>query len=144
MASLNKVELIGHVGRDPELRHMPSGEAVTSLAVATSEKWKDKTSGEAKELTEWHRVSMFGKLAEIAAQYVKKGSLVYIEGQLRTKKWTDKDGIERYATEIKASQMQMLDRKDGSAGPKQSAPAPAAQAPAPQQQPAYQDDDIPF
>ena len=102
------------MGRDPENRYLPSGEQVTSIAVATTESWKDKTTGEKKELTEWNRVSFFGKLAEIAGQYLKKGSQVYIEGRLRTRKYTDKDGIERYQTEIIADTMQMLgSRLDG-------------------------------
>ena len=114
MASLCKVILIGNLGRDPENRYLPSGEQVTSIAVATTESWKDKTTGEKKELTEWSRVSFFGKLAEIAGQYLKKGSQVYIEGRLRTRKYTDKEGIDRYATEIIADTMQMLgSRQDG-------------------------------
>lgn len=114
MASINKVILIGNLGRDPENRYLPSGEQVTSIAVATTESWKDKTTGEKKELTEWSRVSFFGKLAEIAGQYLKKGSQVYIEGRLRTRKYTDKEGIDRYATEIIADTMQMLgSRQEG-------------------------------
>ena len=112
MASINKVTIIGNLGRDPESRFMPSGEQVTNIAVATTDKWKDKQSGEQKEATEWHRISFFGKLAEIAAQYLKKGSSVYIEGRLKTRKYTDKDGVERYATEINADVMQMLGGKD--------------------------------
>jgi single-strand DNA-binding protein len=108
MASLNKVQLIGHLGRDPEIRYMPSGDAVASIAVATTDKWRDKQSGEQKEATEWHRVSAFGKLAEIMGEYLKKGSQVYIEGSLRTRKYTDKDGVEKYATDIRADQMLML------------------------------------
>ena len=114
MASINKVILIGNLGRDPENRYLPSGEQVTSIAVATTESWKDKTTGEKKELTEWSRVSFFGKLAEIAGQYLKKGSQVYIEGRLRTRKYTDKEGIDRYATEIIADTMQLLgSRQEG-------------------------------
>ena len=114
MASINKVILIGNLGRDPENRYLPSGEQVTSIAVATTESWKDKTTGEKQSLTEWHRISFFGKLAEIAGQYLKKGSQVYIEGRLRTRKYTDKEGIDRYATEIIADTMQMLgSRQDG-------------------------------
>ena len=108
MASLNKVQLIGNLGRDPETRYMPSGDAVTNFSIATTEKWKDKQSNEMKEATEWHRISMFGKLAEIAAQYLKKGSQVYIEGSLKTRKWTDAAGVEKYSTEIKADTMKML------------------------------------
>lgn len=113
MASINKVIIVGNLGRDPESRTMPSGDVATSIAVATTDSWKDKTTGEKKELTEWHRVSFFGKLAEIAAQYLKKGSQVYIEGSLRTRKYTDKDGIDRYTTEIKADTMQMLGSRQG-------------------------------
>jgi single-strand DNA-binding protein len=108
MASVNKVQIIGNLGRDPETRYMPSGDAMTNIAVATTDKWKDKQSGEQKEATEWHRVAFFGKLAEIAGQYLKKGSQVYVEGRLKTRKWTDKDGVEKYTTEIIADTMQML------------------------------------
>lgn len=115
MASLNKVIIIGHLGRDPESRYMPSGEQVTSISVATTESWKDK-SGNKQEQTEWHRISFFGKLAEIAGQYLKKGSQVYVEGRIRTQKYTDKDGIERYQTNIIANTMQMLGSKDSGNG----------------------------
>lgn len=107
MASLNKAMLIGHLGRDPEIRYLPSGDAVASLNISTTETWKDK-SGQKQEKTEWHRVSMFGRLAEIAGQYLKKGSQVYIEGRLETRKYTDKDGAEKYATEIKVNELKML------------------------------------
>ena len=114
MASVNKVIIVGNLGRDPENRYFPSGEQVTSIAVATTESWKDKTTGEKQSLTEWHRISFFGKLAEIAGQYLKKGSHVYIEGRLRTRKYTDKEGVDRYATEIIADTMQMLgSRQEG-------------------------------
>ena len=106
--SVNKVILVGRCGQDPEVRYLPSGEAVANITVATSESWKDKVTGEKKELTEWHRISFFGKLAEIAGQYLKKGSQVYVEGKLRTNKYTDRDGIERYQTGIIADTMQML------------------------------------
>ena len=109
MASLNKVMLIGSLGRDPEIRYMPNGDAACNLSVATSESWKDK-NGEKHERTEWHRISMFGKLAEIAGQYLAKGSSVYLEGKLQTRKWTDKDGVDKYTTEIIADRMQMLER----------------------------------
>ena len=109
--SVNKVIIIGFCGRDPEIRYMPSGEQVTSIAVATTDRWRDKATGEQKEATEWHRISFFGKLAEIAGQYLKKGSQVYVEGKLRTQKYTDKDGIERYQTNIIAITMQMLGSK---------------------------------
>ncbi len=116
MASVNKVIIVGNLGRDPETRYMPSGDAMTNIAVATTDKWKDKATGEQKEATEWHRVAFFGKLAEIAGQYLKKGSQVYIEGKLRTRKWTDKDGIEKYSTEIIADTMQMLGSRQGMGG----------------------------
>jgi len=108
MASVNKVIIVGNLGRDPETRYMPNGDAVTNVAVATTESWKDKNSGEKKELTEWHRITFYRKLAEIAGQYLKKGSQVYVEGRLQTRKWTDKDGVEKYTTEIIADTMQML------------------------------------
>lgn len=107
MASLNKAILIGNLGRDPEMRYMQSGEAIANIAVATTETWKDK-GGERQEKTEWHRVSAFGKLAEIIGQYLKKGAQVYIEGKIQTRKWTDKDGQDRYTTEIVAHEMKML------------------------------------
>jgi len=112
MASVNRVILVGNLGRDPETRYMPNGEAVTNFSIATTETWKDK-SGEKKEATEWHRITMYRKLAEIAAEYLKKGSSVYIEGKLQTRKWTDKDGVEKYTTEVVADVMQMLGGKDG-------------------------------
>lgn len=112
MASLNKVTLIGNLGRDPETRYLPSGDAVTNISIATTESWKDKTSGEKKEATEWHRISAFGKLAEIMGEYLKKGSQVYIEGSLRTRKYQDKEtGKDRYSTEIRADRMLMLGSK---------------------------------
>ena len=110
---LNKVMLIGNVGRDPEQRFLTNGSAVTNLAVATSEQWKDKETGQKQERTEWHNITIFGKLADIASQYVRKGSKVYVEGSLRTRKWQDKEGNDRYTTEIIASDMQMLDRAEG-------------------------------
>ena len=113
MASVNKVIIVGNLGRDPETRYLPSGEAVTNIRVATTDKWKDKTSGEMKEATEWHRISFFGRLAEIAGEYLKKGSQVYVEGALRTRKWQDKEGKERYTTEIVAERMQMLGSRAG-------------------------------
>ena len=111
---INKVIIVGNVGGDPETRYMPSGSAVTNLTVATNESWKDKQTGEKKERTEWHRVAMFNRLAEIAAEYLRKGSQVYIEGKLRTRKWQDKDGQDRYTTEIIADEMQMLGGRGGS------------------------------
>ena len=126
---INKVILIGHVGNDPEVRYSPSGSAVTSLTIATNETWKDKTSGEAQERTEWHRVVFFTRLAEIAGEYLKKGSKVYIEGSLRTRKWQDKEGVDRYTTEIVGAEMQMLDGKQNSDG----APNTYEKKPAPRQ-----------
>jgi single-strand DNA-binding protein len=143
MASVNKVIIVGNLGRDPETRYMPSGDAIANIAVATTDKWKDKATGEQKESTEWHRVSFFGKLAEIAGQYLKKGSAVYIEGKLRTRKYTDKDGVEKYSTEIIADQMQMLGGRPqgggdeasyGGGGGGYSAPAPRQQPPQQQHQ----------
>lgn len=113
---INKVILIGNLGQDPEVKYMPNGGAVTNVTVATSESWKDKSTGETKENTEWHRVVFFRRLAEIAGEYLKKGSKVYIEGKLQTRKWQDKDGADRYTTEIVANEMQMLDSRGGSAG----------------------------
>ncbi len=110
---VNKVILVGNLGKDPETRYMPSGSAVTNLTLATSESWKDKQSGEAQERTEWHKVAMFGRLAEIAAEYLRKGSQIYIEGKLRTRKWQDKEGKDRWTTEIVADEMQMLGSKGG-------------------------------
>jgi single-strand DNA-binding protein len=112
MASVNKVILVGNLGKDPEVRYMPSGEAITNITVATTDTWKDK-SGEKQERTEWHRVAFFSKLAEIAGEYLKKGSQVYIEGRLQTRKWQDKDGHDRYTTEIVADRMQMLGSRSG-------------------------------
>ena len=108
MASVNKVILVGNLGADPETRYMPNGDAVANIRLATTESWKDKASGEKKEITEWHRVVFYRKLAEIAGQYLKKGSAVYVEGRIRTRKWQDKEGQERYTTEIEANEMQML------------------------------------
>ena len=126
MASVNKVTLIGNLGRDPETRTMPSGGTVCNLAVATTETWKDRQSGERREQTEWHRVVMFERLADIAAQYLRKGSQVYIEGRLQTRKWQDKDGQDRYTTEIRATEMKMLGSKAEGASP---APSGRAEAP---------------
>ncbi|MGE0581411.1 MAG: single-stranded DNA-binding protein [Steroidobacteraceae bacterium] len=113
---INKVILVGNLGQDPETRAMPSGSSVTNLRIATSESWKDKQSGEMKERTEWHSVAMFGRLAEIAGEYLRKGSQVYIEGSLRTRKWQDKEGRDRYTTEIIANEMQMLGARGGAGG----------------------------
>ena len=108
MASINKVILVGNLGRDPEVRYTPDNNAITNISIATTDRYKDKNTGEQKEITEWHRVVFFNKLAEIAGQYLKKGSQVYIEGSLRTRKWTDKDGVEKYTTEIRCDDMKML------------------------------------
>jgi len=164
MASVNKVIIVGNLGRDPEIRYMPSGDAIANIAVATSFKSKDRNTGEQKELTEWHRISFFGRLAEIVGQYLKKGSSVYVEGRLQTRKYTDKDGVEKYATDIIAEQMQMLGGRQGmgdgggmddggydAPAPRQ-APAPRPQQAAPAPRPAAKpapnfsdmDDDIPF
>ncbi|MCC7549628.1 MAG: single-stranded DNA-binding protein [Burkholderiales bacterium] len=115
MASVNKVILIGNLGRDPEVRYLPSGEAVANFSIATTEKWKDK-AGETQEQTEWHRVSFFGRQAEICGEYLRKGSSVYVEGRLQTRKWTDKDGNERTTTEIRGDRMQMLGSRGGAGG----------------------------
>ena len=114
MASVNKVIIVGNLGRDPETRYMPEGNAITNISVATTDKWKDK-NGEMQEKTEWHRVAFFGKLAEIAGEYLKKGSQVYVEGRLQTREW-EKDGVKRYTTEIIANQMQMLGSRQGMGG----------------------------
>lgn len=142
---INKVILIGNLGKDPETRYMPSGGAVTNITLATSESWKDKNSGEQQERTEWHRVVFFNRLAEIVAEYLKKGSKVYVEGSLRTRKWQGQDGQDRYTTEIIASEMQMLDSRGGggTAGFSESAPAPANK-PGPAGPDNSFEDDIPF
>ena len=110
---VNKAILIGNLGKDPEVKYLPSGSAVCNFSVATSESWKDKQTGQQQEKTEWHNISMFGKLAEIAGEYLRKGSKVYLEGSIQTRKWQDKEGNDRYTTDIKANQMQMLDSKGG-------------------------------
>lgn len=145
MASLNKVQIIGNLGQDPTTRYMPNGDAVTNISVATTETWKDKTTGEKKELTEWHRITFYRKLAEIAGQYLKKGSSIYVEGKLQTRKWTDKDGVERYTTEVIADTMKML-----GGGPAQQDDAAPARQPQRQQAQDYStpdrfvDTDVPF
>ena len=160
MASINKVIIVGNLGRDPEMRTFPSGDQVANVTIATTDKWKDKQTGEMKEATEWHRVVFNGRLAEIAGQYLRKGSQVYVEGSLRTRKWTDQAGVEKYSTEIRADQMQMLGGRQGMGGqggghddgygdqggggydqaPRRAAPAPMQQqrpaAPAPRPAPA--------
>ncbi len=136
MASVNKVIIVGNCGKDPESRTLPSGDMVTNISVATTDKYKDKHTGDTKEVTEWHRIAFFGKLAEIASKYLKKGSQVYVEGSLKTRKYTDGNGVEKYSTEIKADTLQMLGGKPSDSAA--SSPAPSAQAPA------LGDDDIPF
>lgn len=150
MPSVNKVILVGNLGADPSTRYAPSGDAICNVTIATTDSWKDKSSGEKKEQTEWHRVVFFGKLAEIAGQYLKKGRPVYVEGSLRTRKWQDKDGQERYTTEIRADVMQMLGDRDGGSDGRTSEPSrtrdPAPTKPAQSAQGAMPDDfeDIPF
>ena len=152
---INKVIIVGNLGQDPETRYMPSGKAVTNLRIATSESWKDKQTGEQREQTEWHSVVMYDRLAEIAAEYLRKGSQVYVEGKLRTRKWQDKEGRDRYTTEVIANEMQMLGGRGGggagtesrsepraaSGGGERAAPAPA---PAATERDEVFDDDIPF
>ena len=116
MASVNKVIIVGNLGKDPEVRYLPSGSAICNIAVATSRQWKDKTSGEKQEETEWHRITFFDRMAEIAAEYLKKGRSVYVEGRLKTRKYTDKDGVEKYATEIVATEMQLLGGRESGGG----------------------------
>jgi len=136
---VNKVIIVGNLGNDPEIRTLPSGGAVANLSIATTDSWKDKKSGEKQEATEWHRVVFFNRLAEICADYLQKGSQVYVEGSLRTRKWTDKEGVERYTTEIVGKDMQMLGGRSGSADQ-----APGPYEPPSQPQPHDFDDDIPF
>lgn len=138
---INKVILVGNIGAKPESRFMPSGNAVANVTLATSESWKDKQSGQTQERTEWHRVVFYNRLAEIAGEYLNKGSKVYVEGSLRTRKWQDKNGQDRYTTEIIASEMQMLDSRGASSAPAAAESAPAASAPATEEP---FDDDIPF
>lgn len=150
MASLNRVLLIGNLGADPETRYTTAGDAVCTIRLATTDTWKDKASGEQKEATEWHRVVFYRRLAEIAGQYLKKGSQVYIEGRIKTKKWQDKDGQDRYTTEVEATEMKMLGSRGDSANSQPSSDDPFAQQPTQQRQRppattvANLDDDIPF
>ena len=163
MASVNKVIVLGNLGKDPEVRYMPSGSAICSVTIATSRQWKDKTSGERQEETEWHRVTFFDRMAEVAGEYLKKGKSVYVEGRLKTRKWTDKDGVEKYTTEIIAQEMTMLGAREGGGagggggstgdeGGGASAPRSAAAARPTPTKPAAKsstgfddmDDDIPF
>ncbi|MCR5884769.1 single-stranded DNA-binding protein [Rhizobacter sp. J219] len=166
MASINKVIIIGNLGKDPEVRYTPNGSAVCNITVATSRQWKDKNSGEKQEETEWHRIVFFDRMAEIAGEYLKKGRPVYVEGRLKTRKWTDKDGVEKYTTEIMAENMQLLGGREGGGGGgdegggggysrgsqggggERSAPAsrPAASKPAAKSSTGFDDmdDDIPF
>jgi single-strand DNA-binding protein len=156
MASVNKVIIVGNLGRDPEVRYTPNGDSITNVTIATTDTWKDKATGEKKEATEWHRVVFFGKLAEIAGQYLKKGRQVYVEGALRTRKWQDKEGQERYTTEIVANEMKMLGSREGMSDPPPresgggaSAASGGGNRPAAAAQPAGSnfndfEDDIPF
>ncbi|HVO05869.1 MAG TPA: single-stranded DNA-binding protein [Burkholderiaceae bacterium] len=156
MASVNKVILIGNLGRDPEVRYTPSGAAVCNVSIATTRNWKNRDSGEKQEETEWHRVVFYDRLAEIAGEYLKKGRSVYVEGRLKTRKWQDKEGKDNYTTEIIAEQMQMLGSREGMGGggaddhgePRSAAPAPRAPASKPAAKSATgfddMDDDIPF
>ena len=157
MASVNKVILVGNLGADPETRYMPNGDAVANIRLATTESWKDKATGEKKDLTEWHRVVFYRKLAEIVGQYLKKGSAVYVEGRIRTRKWQDKEGQERYTTEIEANEMQMLGGRQNASSSggeaeyggsmPSSAPSSASRSAAPAKKaPSFEDmdDDIPF
>ncbi len=141
---INKVIIVGNLGNDPETRYMPSGSAVTNLSVATNESWKDKQTGEQKDRTEWHKVAMFGRLAEIAAEYLRKGSQVYIEGKLRTRKWQDKEGQDRYTTEIVADEMQMLGGRSGGSGGAPAMNDTGERSPPPRASGDDFDDDIPF
>jgi single-strand DNA-binding protein len=157
MASVNKVILVGNLGADPETRYLPNGDAVANIRMATTESWKDKTTGEKRELTEWHRVVFYRKLAEIVGQYLKKGSSVFVEGRIRTRKWTDKEGVERYTTEIEANEMQMLGSRQGASSsggeteygsnrPSSAPAADSARATPAKKAPNFEDmdDDIPF
>ena len=142
MASVNKVILVGNLGADPETRYMPNGDAVANIRLATTESWKDKASGEKKEITEWHRVVFYRGLAEIVGQYLKKGSSVYVEGRIRTRKWTDKEGQERYTTEIESNEMQMLGGKPS--GDSATSEKPRNAQGAPKASIDDMDSDIPF
>jgi single-strand DNA-binding protein len=164
MAAVNKVILVGNLGKDPETRYSPDGGAICNINIATTESWKDKATGEKKEATEWHRVVLYSRLAEIAGEYLKKGRSVYIEGRLKTRKWTDKEGVEKYTTEVIASELQMLGSREGGTGgggddggssssrgesggynrEGSSSPAKAAPAKKPAQSFSDMDDDIPF
>ena len=155
MASVNKVILVGNLGADPETRYQTSGDAITNIRIATTDRWKDKASGEMKEATEWHRVAFFGRLAEVAGEYLKKGSQVYVEGRIRTRKYQDKDGNERYATEVIGDRMQMLGSRAGAGEPRgeprgdaQAEPKGGVPAAAAAKKPAGKfddmEDDIPF
>jgi len=141
---INKVILIGNIGGDPETRYLPSGGAVTNITVATSESWKDKQSGQSQERTEWHRVVFFNRLAEIAGEYLRKGSKVYIEGGLRTRKWQDRDGTDRYTTEIVAGELQMLDSKSTERESLADRRPPSRSEERPQPPNDFDDQDIPF
>lgn len=144
MSSINKVILIGNLGADPEVKQLPGGDTVCNLRLATTDKWTDKVSGDSKEATEWHRVVLFRRLGEIAGQYLKKGSLVYIEGQLKTRKWQDRDGHDRYTTEIEASVMQMLGSRSAGNSDVQQSPNFSARMPPPTKYSDADYGDVPF
>jgi single-strand DNA-binding protein len=159
MASVNKVIIVGNLGKDPEVRYMPSGSAICNITVATSRQWKDKSSGDRQEETEWHRIVFFDRLAEIAGEYLKKGRPVYVDGRLKTRKWTDKDGVDKYSTEIVATDMQLLGSREGMGAPGEesagasrggggaaSRPGATSQKPAAKSSTGFDDmdDDIPF
>src|SRR3954464_4832435 len=151
MASVNKVILVGNLGADPETKYLPSGDAVANIRLATTDRWKDKASGEMKEATEWHRIAFFGRLAEIAGEYLKKGSQVYVEGRIRTRKWQAKEGQDRYSPQIVAAALQMLGTRAGAGEPRSESfggAKPAEKAAATAKKPAGKfddmEDDIPF
>ncbi len=145
MRGVNKVILVGHLGQDPDVRAMPSGSSVANLSLATNEQWRDKNTGEPQERTEWHRLALFGRLAEIAGQYLRKGAQVYVEGRLRTRKWQDRDGHDRYSTEIVVNELQMLGGRGSTSQAGPDRPAPPAESRDPVGRPDMPfDDDIPF
>jgi single-strand DNA-binding protein len=141
MASVNKAIIVGNLGKDPEVRYTASGEAICNITVATSDTWKDKATGEKKEATEWHRLVFWGKLAEVVGEYLGKGSQIYVEGRNKTRKWTDKNGVDRYTTEIIVSEMQMLGKKEGGSAPAAPSAPPRDYSDLP---PILDPDDIPF
>jgi single-strand DNA-binding protein len=148
MKGVNKAIILGNLGKDPETRYMPDGKAVTNFSIATSESWKDKSTGQAQEKAEWHNITVYGKLAEICGEYLRKGSKVYVEGKLQTRKWQDKSGVDRYTTEIIGSEIQMLDGKGNEASPRQASQEFQNEVPKANQSNSAPvddfDDDIPF